>query len=191
MVYVALLRGINVGGKRIVDMKLLKSTFERAGMERVSTYINSGNVIFQHRSRDRVQLADALEQVIEADFGFRVEVLLRNSEEIGAMIEALPATWTNDQAAKCDAMFLWEELDRPEFLDELTVKPGIDEVKYLPGAVLWRVDRQNVTRSGMMKLLGTPAYRQMTVRNCNTLRRLAELVRAAEAEQGQRDEGAR
>ena len=182
MVYVALLRGINVGGKRIVDMKLLKSTFERAGMERVSTYINSGNVIFQNSSPNAVQLTTALEQAIEADFGFRVEVLLRDSGSITAMVEALPDTWVNDQTAKCDVMFLRDELDNPEFREGLTVRPGIDEVKHVHGAVLWRVDRPNVTKSGMMKLVGTDAYKQMTVRNCNTLRRLAELVRLADAE---------
>jgi len=184
MVYVALLRGINVGGKRKVDMRQLKSTFEHAGMRGVRTYINSGNVVFSHDSPRAASLVSALERDIEADFGFPVKVLLRDSDSVASLMEALPDTWVNDQTAKCDVMFLGNELDSPDFLEELTIKPGIDDVKYVPGAVLWRVDRSNVTRSGILKLVGTEAYRQMTVRNCNTLRRLAELIRLEDVGQG-------
>jgi len=233
MTYVALLRGINVGGKNKVDMRLLKTTFERAGMEQVRTYINSGNVIFSHASPDAKQLVDTLEQAIEADFGFRVKVLLRDTASIAAMLDALPDDWANDESAKCDVMFLGDGEDSPAILGELTIKPEIDDVRYVPGALLWRVERPAVTRSGMMRLVGTepykqispailgeltikpeiddvryvpgallwrverPAvtrsgmmrlvgtepYKQMTVRNCNTLRKLGELIQQAEAEQ--------
>lgn len=181
MVYVALLRGINVGGNNKVDMRLLTSTFERAGMTDVRTYINSGNVIFRHELAAPALLAEVLERAVEEGFGFRVRVLVRDAAAIAALAMALPASWANDAAAKCDVMFLADELDTPEVLDRMTIKPGIDEVLYAPGAVLWRVERPKVTRSGMMKLVGTETYRQMTVRNCNTLRKLAELVAAADA----------
>jgi len=180
MTYVALLRGINVGGKNKIEMKRLRASFEHAGMMNVSTYINSGNVIFQHDSTDTRALARTLEQAIEAEFGLDIKVLLRDSPGIAALVRALPDSWSNDEAAKCDVMFLWEALDGPGLLDRLTVKPGIDEVIYVSGAVLWRVDRPKVTRSGMMKLVGTDDYKQMTVRNCNTVRKLAELVSLAD-----------
>lgn len=182
MTYVALLRGINVGGARKVDMGSLKATFERAGMEHVTTYINSGNVIFRHPSPDAASLAATLEHAIESEFGFSVKVLLRDSDTIRATAEALPDDWANDKSAKCDVMFLWDEVAGAEILERLTIKPDIDEVMYAAGAVLWRVERSKATRSGMMKLVGTETYQQMTVRNCNTLRRLAELVRLADAE---------
>jgi len=183
MTYIALLRGINVGGKNKVDMRLLSATFERAGMEQVRTYINSGNVIFRHASRDAKKLSAALEQAIENDFGFRVKVLVRDSASISAMLEALPDDWANDDSAKCDVMFLGDGEDSPDVLGKLTIKPGIDDVRYVPGALLWRVPRPSVTRSGMMRLVGTATYQQMTVRNCNTLRKLAELIAQADAEQ--------
>lgn len=180
MTYVALLRGINVGGKNKVDMKQLRSTFERVGMQNVRTYINSGNVIFGHESLDASELARTLEDAIEEDFGFHVKVLLRDSGAVAAILEALPDDWANDQSAKCDVMFLWEEVDGPEVVDQLTIKPEIDDVRYVSGALLWRVPREKVTRSGMMKIVGTELYTHMTVRNCNTLRKLAELIRAAD-----------
>jgi uncharacterized protein (DUF1697 family) len=92
------------------------------------------------------------------------------------MLRELPETWANDKTAKCDVMFLGDNVDREEVLDQLTIKPGIDDVRYVPGALLWRVERASVTRSGMLKLVGTELYAQMTVRNCNTLRKLGALV---------------
>ncbi len=104
-----------------------------------------------------------LEAAIESDFGFPVKVLLRDAESIRALVDALPDDWVNDESAKCDVMFLAEEIDSPDILDRLTIKPEIDEVRYVPGAVLWRVERPNATRSGMLKLVGTELYAQMTV----------------------------
>jgi uncharacterized protein (DUF1697 family) len=176
VMYLALLRGINVGGNRKVDMKQLRETFERLGMDQVQTYINSGNVIFSAKPADAPDLKRALERAIKADFGFAVKVLLRDATDIAALLEALPDTWANDDAAKCDVIFLGEDVDAPEVLEQLVIKPDIDDVRYIPGAVLWRVERPNVTRSGLMKLVGTDLYAQSTVRNCNTVRKLAELM---------------
>ncbi len=181
MIYVALLRGVNVGGKNKIDMKRLKTVFERAGLSDVKTYINSGNIVFRDKKRSPKKLVVLLEKVIEQGFGFHVKVLLRDQDNIAAAAKALPASWTNDDSMKCDAMFLWEACDNPEVLDRLTIKPKIDDVKYVSGAILWRVDRKNVTKSGMMKLVGTDLYKNMTVRNCNTLRKLAKLMQGVES----------
>lgn len=174
MRYLALLRGINVGGKNKVEMKRLKATFEATGMENVSTYINSGNVIFDHRRVAPQQMANLLEGAIESDFGFEVKVLVRDHANIRRVAKELPAEWANDETSKCDVMFLWDNLKRG--LDELPIKPGIDEVIPAPGALLWRVDRELVTRSGMMKIASMPLYKRITIRNCNTVRKLAELM---------------
>jgi uncharacterized protein (DUF1697 family) len=183
MTYIALLRGINVGGNNKIEMKRLASTFEQAGMTHVRTYINSGNVIFRSESLTRADLSELLERAIESDFGLRVKLILRDAESVTFAAAALPADWTNDQATRCDVMFLWDEIDSPEIIGSLPIKAGIDVVKYVPGAVLWRVDRTAVTRSGMIKLLGTRTYKQMTMRNCNTVRKLAELVEQVDSEQ--------
>lgn len=178
MVYVALLRGINVGGKNKVDMKKLKAAFEAAGMTSVRTYINSGNVIFSSKSRSRTRLAGVLEDAIADAFGFSVDVLVRDLKTMRTIVKALPRTWVNDAAMKCDVMFLWDDVARASVVKELPTKPEIEDLKYVAGAVIWRVDRKNVTRSGMMKLVGTPLYKRMTIRNCNTTRKLLELMEA-------------
>ncbi len=179
--YVALLRGINVGGKNKIEMKRLRRTFERAGMSAVATYINSGNVIFNDRGRPRVELSARLEKAVAADFGLEVPVLLRTREEIDAVHAALPPDWSNDSAMKCDVLFLWEEIDNPDVLDQLPLKPELVTVRYLPGTVLVGMDRAHVARSGLNRLVGSSLYRAMTIRNVNTLRRIHGLL--AEQEQ--------
>ena len=178
MIYAALLRGINVGGNRKVEMQRLAATFERAGMMTVSTYINSGNVIFQSEHIDIDQLAKMIERAIESEFGFHVDVLLRDLDNIKAVIEALPHTWNNDKTSKCDVMYLWKDVDNRDVLNSLTVRPDIDEVKYVGGALLWRINREHASISGMKKLAGTALYKNMTIRNCNTTRKLHELMQA-------------
>lgn len=176
MVYVALLRGINVGGNRKVEMPRLRATFEGLGLTRVKTYINTGNVIFHDDSRSPDALVSMLEQAIEQEFGFAVKVLLRDRPAIETTVRALPDSWVNNDTMKCDVMFLWEQADQPQVLERLRIKPEIEDVVYVPGAVIWRVDRTHLTRSGLMELVGTPLYKLMTVRNCNTARRLAALM---------------
>lgn len=172
--HLALLRGINVGGKNKVEMSRLRGVFESLGFGDVRTYINSGNVIFDAVPSE-VDPAD-LEAGIIDEFGLAIPVLLRDGHSIERVRQALPEHWVNDSTMKCDVMFLWDDVDDPAVLDRLAIKDGIDDVVYVPGALLWRVDRDHVTRSGMMKLAGTKLYSAMTIRNCNTVRKLAALM---------------
>lgn len=186
---VALLRGINVGGKNKLNMGELKASFERAGLQQVSTYINSGNILFQMNADDDgfgtgdagyQTLATRLEGLIRADFGLEVPVVLRDLEQYRLVIEALPRDWKNDAEHKSDVMFLWDDLDSLDILEALPVKPDIDTVLYIPGAVLWSVPKSALSRSGLMKLAGTALYKRMTVRNVNTTRKLWEFMQAFE-----------
>lgn len=179
MIYVALLRGINVGGNNKVDMKTLKKVFEEAGMSSVKTYINSGNIIFSDSGRSKAELTTVLEEAIHAHFGLRIKVLLYSFDEFQLIAEAVPADWTNDTEMKSDVLFLWEEVDTESVLEGLIVKPDIDSVQYVQGAVLWSVDRDKVTRSGMAKIIGTPLYKLVTIRNVNTVRKLYDMMQTA------------
>ncbi len=178
MIYVALMRGINVGGKNKVEMRRLKAVLEQLGFSNVRTYINSGNVIFSDTSYENIdKMTKAIEKKIETEFGFYVKTLVKDFDAISAIAAELPDNWVNDKTMKCDVMFLWENYANVKVLDQLIIKPGLDEVKYVAGAVIWRVDRPNVTRSGLMKLVGTDLYKHMTIRNCNTVRKLYQLMR--------------
>jgi len=176
MKYAALLRGINVGGNRLVPMSELKSVFESLGMVDVRTYINSGNVIFSSGPSDTAELAQVLEGAIRKHFGFDVAVLVLDIERMRSILAALPDHWVNDTTMRCDVMFLWPDVDSPEVLDDLKIRPELEDVIYTPGAFIWRIDRVNATRSGLTKVVGTPLYQRLTGRNCNTARKLLELM---------------
>ena len=177
----ALLRGINVGGKRRVDMKQLKAVFEDVGMSSVKTYINSGNVIFSSSDRGKARLIALLEKAIAKKFGFAVDVLLCDLKGMRAIVEAIPGHWTNNDKMKVDVLFLKSAVNRSSVLKKMRHRPEIEDVKYVPGAVIWRIDRKDATRSGLMRVAGTDIYKSMSIRNCNTTRKLLELMEAAQA----------
>lgn len=181
MVYVALLRGINVGGNNKIDMKQLKTAFEQAGMHDVVTYINTGNIIFTDKEHSKDELSALLEQTIFEHFGLSIKVLIRSIEDYRNMIRLLPETLSNDQAMKSDVLFLWDDIDEEAVLDKLDIRPEYDRAMYAPGAILWSVDRENATKSGMHQIIGTKIYQRVTVRNVNTTRKIYELMQQAAA----------
>lgn len=168
-----------MGGKNKMEMARLKVTFETAGMKDVTTYINSGNVVFSDKRRKPATITKTLEKAIETDFGLAIKVLIRDLPSIKKILKALPDSWTNDSDMRCDVFFLWESFDKKDVLNELKWKPEIEDLVYVTGAVIWRIDRTDVNRSRLQKMIGTDLYRGMTIRNCNTVRRLAQLMEEA------------
>jgi len=94
------------------------------------------------------------------------------------MVDAIPRNWVDDKTMRTYVLLLWKELDDRRILDRLPFKPGVDELRYTPGAVVWRVDRENVGRSHMSRIVGTPLYKMITIRSANTMRKLNELTAA-------------
>ncbi|MFC4735918.1 DUF1697 domain-containing protein [Bacillus daqingensis] len=180
MIYAALLRGINVGGRNKVDMPALKRAFEQAGMMQVETYLHTGNVVFTYETVPVDMLTQTLEDAIYHEFGLKLNVLLRTMNDMSGVMDALPENWENDQGMKSDVLFLWEDIDDPSLLDKLVIQPDTDSVIYVPGAVLWSVDRKHAAKSGLVKLAGTARYKQMTIRNVNTARNIYKLMKAVQ-----------
>jgi len=180
MIYVALLRGINVGGNNKVNMAQLKEAFESTGMKEVVTYINSGNIIFSDDIHSRKELVSLLEKVIKDRFSLLIKVLVLSIEDFRPLMEKLPDDWRNDKDMKGDVLFLWEDLDLEQLMSGLVIKDGIDHVIHVPGAVIWSADKKLVTKSGLMKLAGSSVYKKMTIRNINTVRKLYEMMSALE-----------
>ena len=176
MTYVALLRGINVGGNNKINMAELKTAFEVAGFKNVTTYINSGNVLFTDTAHSAAELILRLESTILKQFGLNVKVLLRDLTNIKLVVDQLPASWKNDTTTKCDVMFLWEEYDSPTVLDSMKINPQMEDVKYIAGAILWRIDRENLAKSNVPKIIGTKLAKNITARNCNSVRAMYQIM---------------
>src|ERR1700693_1141830 len=167
MTYVAFLRGVNVGGKSVVSMAAIKEALVALGLSDVRTYINSGNVICSTRASDAQQLTARIEQALEQHTGMAIKVLVMDHKTLKKMVDAIPPNWVDDKTMRTYVLLLWKELDDRRILDRLPIKPG---------AVVWRVDRENVGRSQMNKIVGTPLYKKITMRSTNTMRKLNELT---------------
>src|SRR4030088_10069 len=164
MTYVAFLRGVNVGGRGIVSMAAIKEALVALGLLDVRTYINSGNVIFSTGASHAQQLTARIEKALEQHTGMAIKVLVMDHKSLKKMVDAIPRNWVDDKTMRTYVLLLWKELDDRRILDNLPNKPGIDELRYTPGAVIWRVDRENVSRSQMNRIVGTPLYQKITVR---------------------------
>jgi uncharacterized protein (DUF1697 family) len=173
--FVALLRGINVGGNAKVEMPRLKALFAAQGCQNVSTYINTGNVIFQDQ-RSWQQLVPLLEAELKKEFGFELRIVLRERHNIEEIVKAVPAAWTNDKQQKTDVLFMWPEIDKPDIKDKIVVNQKIERILFVPGAFVWNIGRENVTKGNGVKLVKTDLYKYLTVRNINTVRKIAELM---------------
>ncbi len=178
MVYVAFLRAINVGGNSIVSMAAIKEALAELGLSDVRTHINSGNVIFSTRASDGPKLGARIEKALEQRTGMPIKVLVMDHKALKKLVGAIPRNWVDDKTMRTYVLLLWKELDDPKIFEWLPVRPGVDNVRYAPGAVIWQVDRKDIAKSRMTRLVGTPNYKLMTIRSANTMRKLNELTGA-------------
>jgi uncharacterized protein (DUF1697 family) len=176
MVYVAFLRAVNVGGKGIVSMAAIKEALIDLGLSDVRTYINSGNVIFSTRASDGQKLGARIERALEERSGLPIKVLVKDHKSLKKLVEAIPRNWVDDRTMRTYVLLLWKELDDRKILDSLPVTPGVDNVRYAPGAAIWQVARKDIRKSRMNRIIGTPLYKQITIRSANTMRKLNELT---------------
>lgn len=108
--YVAFLRGINVGGHNKIKMEALREMFSRLGYRNVSTYINSGNVIFETDRTNDDELSAKIEEAIELKFSLNIKVMVRKISEIEEIIKNNPFDGQAADDKYLHVLFLAEEL---------------------------------------------------------------------------------
>lgn len=184
-IYIALLRGINVGGKNIIKMADLKQMFEAMGFCKVKTYIQSGNVLFKS-NEDEELLRKKIEHEIEVTFGFSVIVILRTAAELEQIIENCP--FSKDAILEAELSSEGESL----YVSLLTHTPSQEKIEYLKayksekeeyqikGREVFLLFRHSIRKSKLannLHKLDVPA----TVRNWKTINKLAVLAKAMES----------
>lgn len=179
MRYVALLRGVNVGGNHRVPKADFQAVLEGLGFRDVLIYINSGNAVF---TSDEEVHASVVQGALEARFNFAIPTLVLPGEKIKAIATAIPPEWTNDppkpdkSGQKSDVLYLFSEINAPGILEQLGHNPEIETMLYIDGAVLANITRKNQSKGSLQKLIGTKLYAKVTIRNIATAKKLAELV---------------
>lgn len=177
-IYVALLRGINVGGNNMVSMKALKASFERLRFTNVSTYINSGNILFRSPVADARKLEAKIEKMLAAEYELGCKVVVRSADEIGRVIKALPRTWSDDKEWRYNVIFLRHSVDSKDVVAAFNPTKDVEHLLYVPGALLWWARADDWKKTAMEKISGKKLFQEITVRNANTTRKLHALMQA-------------
>lgn len=180
--YVALLRGINVGGKNLIKMPELKACFEAGGFEEVATYIQSGNVLFRTARASAATLTRRVEEMLNAAFDYRASVVVRSHAQMRAVVEEAPKGYGSDPATYLyDVIFLKEPLRASAALKTVPTKEGVDEVYAGRGVLYCSRLRSRATQSRINRIPSLPIYQSMTLRNWNTTTKLLQMMDEASA----------
>jgi uncharacterized protein (DUF1697 family) len=180
--YVALLRGINVGGNNLIRMPALKACFESEGFRGVTTYIQSGNVLFTAGRAGQRALTARIEKTLSSAFSYQSRVVVRSFEEMKATVEKAPSGFGRQPAAyRYDVIFLKDPLTPAEALKSVRTKPGVDRVWAGDDVLYFSRLISRATQSQLARVVGTPVYQNMTIRNWNTTIKLLALMKAMQA----------
>ena len=175
----ALVRGINVGGRNKVAMADLRATFEEAGYGTVSTYIQSGNVLFESAAPRR-SLEPDIEAALEARFGVPLVVVVRSRIELRAVVASAPPGFgSQPDTYHSDVVFLRAPLTAEQAMAVVQRREGVDQAWPGRGVVYFARLSERRAQSKMSKIVGTPEYQLMTIRSWATTTKLLELVDAA------------
>jgi uncharacterized protein (DUF1697 family) len=174
--FVALLRGINVGGKNLIPMPALASAFEALGLRDVVTYIQSGNVLFSS-GEGAAALARRIEAGLSRAFRYEASIVLRTRAQLGRVVAEAPKGFGRSPTLRrYDVIFLMEPLGVEEALAAAPVNPEVDEVSAGPGVLYYSRLVAKASKSRMSPITGLAVYQRMTIRNWNTTTRLLEMM---------------
>ena len=179
MEYVALLRGINVGGKNKIVMSELREQIAAEGFGHVRTYINSGNLLFEAEGdAPRENVAQAVEDLLARHYDFPIRLALLTAQDYLAELHSLP-DWWHGEVARRDALFYTRGLDRDHVRERIEAMELGDEAVYFgEHAVFWgKFDEKSFMKTAYHKrLLREDFYRQVTIRSGSTVEKIAAML---------------
>ena len=179
MEYVALLRGINVGGKKKGVMSELREQIAAEGFTNVRTYINSGNVLFEvEDDTPREDVAQAVEDLLARRYDFPIRLALLTAQDYLAELHSLP-DWWHGEVARRDALFYTRGLDRSHVRERIeAMELGDEAVHFGKYAVFWgKFDEKSFLKTAYHKrLLREDFYRQVTIRSGSTVEKIAAML---------------
>ena len=174
--FVALLRGINVGGRNKVAMADLREAFEDGGHGNVRTYIQSGNVLFESAAK-RSSLEDGIERLLEDRFGVPLVVVVRSRDQLRGVVERAPDGFGASAGTyHSDVIFLKSPLTVRKALQVVSLREGVDQVWPGTGVLYFARRSAALTKSRMSAIVGTPEYKMMTIRSWATTTKLLTLI---------------
>lgn len=176
--YIALLRGINIGGKNKVAMPLLKAAFEDMGFLDVSTYINSGNVLFAS-DNDIDEISTRCKTMMKEKFMIDVPILIISLKELSDALDNAPKWW--DLSSKEEVIHQIIFLIPPVSIMEVykavgEAKPEYEKVSYYENVIFWSAPRATLSKTRWYKIASSSVNNNVTIRNASTAKKLRLLA---------------
>ena len=181
--YALLVRGINVGGKNKVVMAQLRQELTELGLEKVETYINSGNIFFTSTA-PKAQLVEKLEAFFEIHYPFIQSFSLLSLEDYEEELSNLPDWWNHEMARK-NVLFYTEGLDMDQVIEKVNSLELVDEVLHFGKlGIFWgKLSEASYSKTAYHKhLLKMPFYRNITIRNANTFDKIGQFLKHKEGD---------
>ena len=177
-VYIILLRGINVGGKNKIPMTELRLYLKEEGFNSVKTYIQSGNIILQSNLGTK-SIGKKIETILSRKFNLdsKVKTLVLTRKQFQKIINNKPKGFGEHPGKyHSDAIFLMD-INSSQAMSVFSPKKGIDMIWPKNGIIYSQRLSSHLTKSRLNKIVGTPLYRNMTIRNWNTTTKLLKILK--------------
>lgn len=179
--YIALLRGINVGGNNIIKMTDLRDCLEGVGFSNVTTYIASGNVLFES-DRNLATVEQTIDDALESAFGYKGPTVVLSEKDFRTIIHEAPKGFGFQPTTyHSDVIFLKLPAHPNRVLHELLalkLRDGVDSAVAGSKALYFTRLSAERQRSRLSKVTGLPSYKIMTIRTWNTAKKLESLLEA-------------
>lgn len=173
--YIALLRGINISGKNKISMPLLKVAFEDIGFLNISTYINSGNVLFSSKNNDKSEISNRCKAMIEERFMLDIPVAIISLKELSEVLYNAPEWWdiNSDEEVIHQAIFLIPPVTIEEVYKAVgKAKPEYEQVGYYKNVIFWSAPRATLSKTRWYKIASSSVNNKVTIRNASTTKKL-------------------
>lgn len=175
--YLALLRGINVGGNNLIKMVDLKIRFEKMKFENVTTYIQSGNVVFTTKTTPTKTLETQIEQALLKQFSYSGCVVVITQKELREFVENAPKNFgTKPEIFRYNSIFLKKPYTPKKAMAYIHAREGVDIATEGKIALYFSNLMARATQSYLSKIIQTPLYPYITIRNWNTTTKLLALM---------------
>lgn len=175
--YLALLRGINVGGNNIIKMVELKACFEELGFSDVVTYIQSGNVWFSTKKGSVEKITLEIEKALTKKLTNNIKVVVISLEQLKEVIAEAPKHFGKEpEKYRYDVIYVKAPLTAKEALKQMPLREEVDTAIAGTHAVYFSRLIARATQSKLSKVVALPVYKDLTIRNWNTTSKLITLV---------------
>ena len=173
--YIALLRGINVSGKNKIVMSELKARFMELGYTAVSTYLNSGNVIFSSDIDDCDVLSGTIKEMIKNKFELDIPVFIISQIELEDILNNAPDWWGDGNKEIYDNLiFMFPSISYDKFYEEVgNLKEEYEKASHYKNAIFWSFRRQEYQKTNWWReTASSKVSDKITIRTANTVRKI-------------------